>query len=346
MFYPILCMNLNHHVGLSRNSCECYNDLPDGDDFQKSLSGLYVDEEPNFSYCRFQPWPGFWGRLKLLREEAIKSMQADLGAGWRSKLKTSTEKQERIGQGTFTGPLNSATSPYGLTIKTADWGIDGNDYRRLNLDSLAIMGTVTGGGVVDVTVTVTNENTSEVVRTLVFTGVGSNQTVRRPIPEETPIDLVVDGSVYSVRYTTSAPFVPANNAYHCNCGDKLKGLAGYILENVSNAEGLSILVKAGCPADTLLQLQLGDADYSLVLAFMLRGKILENLLVWLAAQPEINRYTLLDRDGLKERITYYQDVYASRLDWLLTQTPVTDGWCYSCTTRMQRVSSTAGNVHY
>lgn len=339
-------IDLERYVGISRNSCDCYGDFaPEGELLTDSLSGVYVDEEPNFNFCRYNGWSDFWQILVRMRREAVTTLQTDLSAGWYSKLRTRAEASDSIGQPSYSNVLTNATAPYGLVIKTDSLAGPGtlveDSFRTLIIPSVAIIGQVVGGGTVDVTLTVTNLTTWQAFgEPIVLTGIGSYQTVRRPLEE--PIVLRCDGSDYQIQYTTSAPFKPANNAYHCSCGDKLKGLAGFIHLNVSEAQGLSLLAKAKCNPDALLQEQISNDAFGRVLAVMIRAKTLENLLVWVKAQPEVNRYTILDGDGLENRIGYYQKVYQDRIDWLMTQTPVTDGFCLSCTTNMRMVSSLAG----
>lgn len=163
-----------------------------------------------------------------------------------------------------------------------------------------------------------------------------------------PLTVNYDPAEYYFYYSTQTPAVtPRNNKLSCNCGNVLylqrQFVQSYGVElsypddvssaitNGTYANGISLDVEMICDTGLFMCREFDAQDaISLTLAYAVQYKAAEIVIEKVLRSPEINRYTMMNREYLWGKRNHFRKEYQDRIAYIGQNTDITNTDCFIC----------------
>lgn len=333
---------LSNLVGISESDCGC-SKTPE--DYNVSTTGFFITQDEAYNHCRFKLGETSCELVKLLsdkKNDAVRQVMTDLGAVTSNKIQSRVDHFDKIGQadaGRNLMPSEIPVTPFIEIITDRRIDEDLNPIAFVEIRGIALM-LAPSNGPVNIDLRVIRVSDNVVLKTYTI-----NQThFTKNHKTVDYLKLPCDGETYRVEYDRNlTAFSVVESEYHCACGDKLKGMAGFIQENVSKSYGISLYCRFACETGVKVCNILSNPDYRLVVAGMIRRKAIELTLQTLYFKQEINRFALLSTEDTEKQIGEYQAQYDNSLKWLSMESNyVVDGFCATCNQTMKKINLLTG----
>lgn len=342
-------------VGVTQSDCQCVVQGLTTDDLAKlraSKSGLFMDNLPGGVHMkalqRIDSCKTFMQFAIGARDNAIQTLENDIVIALNNQYKKDkTNYIGQIGRMSYAGSLGVSRSFQGMQITPHDTG-DGvitvnrlfivlNEAVNVTVKLLrVIVGSVMGEEIGSFAVATTANN---------FTAVDIG-----PVPLKLPLMYNGEAVEYYVLYDITAPGVPVQpkdtgiNCSTCNRGiapfSEYVTVRGVQLNSTSTlndkitdafSHGLVLDVEIRCDNEQLICREYkADDAVAVVLAHCVYFKSGELLIEEVLKQPDVNRYTTMDKERLWGKRNHYRAEYESRLLYLSTSINVWDSNCYVC----------------
>jgi len=343
---------LKNIIGLSETTCECEGTPPV--DYNLSRSGIFLDQlegvelKTNTGADDCEDG-AIWDRMNRAVRNATNEFTSDLLACVQQTYAPRKSNWTGIlGQTTWNATINPATTHAGIKVNALN--LKG---AYMTLKRIGVLVNYTG----NVTVKVfSNENLStEIIQYTVAAVANTLTWFSIPAPLELPL---WSYNVSMIQYyvlldLTSAPFLPLNNKKDCNCGggngkpylnwiDFIGGKTSDINDfnsfQTSNGKELFGLVLDASMTCKMAQIICSDEEpldfendgYAKKMAYAIRFKAGQLLLNDLYNSPNINRFTLMDRERLVAYIKYYDEQYHKWIEFLCQNVQIDNNCCYVC----------------
>ena len=345
---------LTEVVGVTQTDCQCVVQGLNTDELAKlraSKSGLFMDNLPGGVHMkaltRIDACKSFMQFAIGARENAIQTVEHDIIVSLNNQYKK--DKSNFIGQ---IGRMSYATSlgisrPWQgmqITPHTAGDGVITLNRMFIVLNGAAtvtvkilrvIVGSVMGEEVASYPVTTTANNYIPV-------DIGPN-------PIKFP--LMYNGNAveyYAVYDLSGAPGVqPKDTGINCStCNGGIQPFSDFVTvrgvqfndtntlnDKITDAfsHGLVLDVEIRCDNEQLICREYNADDaVAVVLAYCVYFKAGELLIEEVLKQPDISRYTMMDKERLWGKRNHYRAEYEQRMLYLSTSINVTDSNCYVC----------------
>lgn len=342
-------------VGISQKVCPCFDGqiLPAQN---VSTSGLYIDELDggitldsikSIADCS----SGLAGMFVSALAEAQIAYRADLMA----QISSTQQRKYDPFAGSI-GSLNFARTKYltqnitALRIKPRNiWGA----YMRIKAVSLFVDATTT------ITVRLLEAKRDQRTGDVFITELQSydvptlaNQASKHVVPAASQIRVPMwDNTGYDLEYyfaydRTTLQNNAKDNQIRCNCGQSEQRLQQYITAQgvevavlqdlmgavgTQEANGIIPEVEIYCGSEDVICDAIAiDEGIKLTTAYAIRFKAGELLLGKILASPEVNRYTMSNREYLYGRKNHFRAEYFTRIQWIQENMDFTKTDCYTC----------------
>lgn len=361
---------LDKIIGLSETVCPCFDeDKPS--DYNESKSGIFLDQLEGFNIelagaaddCARD---GIWARM----ERAVRNAKFDyknnllgcIGTNYKPKIDT---LNTQLAGSTFQGsaPINPMTTAY-AGIKLTPMQIKGG---VLIIKRLGLM-----------------INTTTAVTIKIFSNVPSNNSNSTLIYSSTPINLVADtfswtalstplelpmwsygtNVKYYIAYELDGSYIPKNNTKDCGCSGTARpylqwmDFTGFTGNNINeptsftdtvSANGISIDLQIKCKTSEIIcsdeyPLEFEDDGYALNMAYAIRFRAAAKLYEELLNTGVINRYTLLNREYVAQKIGEWNTEYMNWINYLCANASFDKNDCLICRTNQNSLVKTSINV--
>jgi hypothetical protein len=351
---------LNSIIGLSRTTCECLtNDLDSGavPDHNISNSGIFLDELEGFnlniaSAADDCAEGGIWERMQKAVENAKLDFKRNLlgcvNQQYAPRLKNFTWQ---LGQSTFNGTLNNVTGTHaGMRVSPAQIKGGFIYLKRIGVlinetapVTLQVYSDVDGG-------TLIFENSATPVSAI------ANTLTWGTLAE--PLELPMwnsDGHYirYYVLMLLNGTFKPKGNKKDCGCAGarrpydqwlELLGVSGSDTSNLlgfkSNStymNGIVLDVDVKCKTTEIICSSEYPLDFendgdamNMAVTIQLRAgaRLYEDIL----SSPEINRFTLMNREGIQSKINFWNEQYQAAVAAICENVHLSANDCLVCKT--------------
>lgn len=357
---------LDYIIGLSRTTCECLTDnLPaDSDsspsDYNISRSGIYLDELEGFNIevasggedcAEGGIWEIMARAVLNAKQDFIKSLLGCIGTKYQPRLKNFTWQ---LGQSTFTGTLNNlVTTHAGMRISPAQ--IKGG---FIYIKKIGVI--INQAAPVTVQVysdkdggTLIFENSSTPINTT------ANMVTWATLSD--PLELPMwDNNGNYIRYYVlmllNGTFKPKANKRDCGCGGKknpyeqfieIAGVSGNYVSGVTDItnlnvdgqtlDGITVEVDVKCKASELIcsdeyPLDFDNDGDALNKATAIQLRAGARVYEYLLSSPNINRFTMLNREQQAKNIDRWNAQYQEALLGLCDNVDVDVNDCMICKT--------------
>jgi len=343
---------LNNIIGLSETTCNCEGTPPA--EYNESKSGIFLDQLEGIELKALQGAEscedgGLWDLMTRARRNGINEFTSDLLACVQQTYRPRKSNWTGIlGQTTFNSTISPATTHAGIKVNALN--LKG---AYMTVKRIGVLVNYTG----NVTIKVfSNENLSTLIQSYVVPAVANTLTwFSIPVPLELPLWSYNVSAInyYVLLDLTSAPFLPLNNKKDCNCGgnstkpylnwiDFIGGKTSNIndfssFQTSSNKELFGLVLDAAmtCKMAQVIctdeePLDFENDGYAKKMAYAIRFKAGQILLQDLYNSPNINRFTLMDRERLVAYIKYYGEEYSKWIDFLCQNVQIDNNCCYVC----------------
>jgi hypothetical protein len=345
---------LTEIVGVTNSDCQCITAGLTTDDLIKlraSTSGLYMDDLDggvhmksikNMDACKT-----FMQFAIGARDRAIKRVEDDIVVALNNQYKKDKPNYiGQIGRMSYAGTLGVSRDWQGMQITPHNTG-DGvitlnrlflvlNGAATVTIKILrVVVGSVMGEEVASYPVTTTPNN---------FTTVDIG-----PSPVKFPLTYQGNAVEYYMLYDLSgAPGVQPKdtgvNCYTCNNGVapfkdyvNVRGVQlndpNLLSDKITDAfsHGLVMDVEIRCDTEQLICREYkADDALAIVLSYAVWFKSGELLIEEVLKQPDVNRYTMMDKERLWGKRNHYRAEYESRISYLAASINIWDSNCYVC----------------
>lgn len=341
---------LKNIIGVTADNCECYGIGADAD-LQKSMSGLFIDQLEGGitlkAVTQTDSCKTLLDMMKEIRDLAIKRTGDDVKIQIADKYsKAAKPYLGDIGENTFTGSLPVANY-FGQK-----WTSNGF------VDAVAIIKKISYLGTAPVEGDVADNNFilykqvggTKVIPISVFStklhdGNKSNVTFGTGITE---LRLPMTENGHTITYfwaVQGTGFLPRNNKARCNCGNKLiqldrfMDIKGYIGNTASAlniytdeyAHGLIFDVELRCDDNQLICREYDENNaVSVTLAYAAQFKAGELLIESVLRSPEVNRFTMMNREYLWGKRNHFKTEYENRIKYIRKVVDVSESGCFIC----------------
>lgn len=345
---------LTEIVGVTQSDCQCIVQGLNTDQLGKlraSKSGLFMDDLPGGVHMKalqkIDACKSFYEFAIGARDNAIKTVENDIVIALNNQYKKDKPNFiGQIGRMSYAGSLGVSRDWQGMQLTPHSTG-DGvitlnrlflvlNDAATVTIKILrVIVGSVMGEEVASYPVTTTPNNF-----TLVDIG---------PTPVKFPLTYNNEAVEYYAIYDLSgAPGVqPKDTGINCStCNGGIQPFSDYVnargvqLNNTTTlndkitdafSHGLIMDVEIRCDSEQLICREYkADDAVAIVLSYCVYFKAGELLIEEVLKQPDVNRYTMMDKERLWGKRNHYRAEYEWRLTYLSTSINVWDSNCYVC----------------
>jgi len=336
---------LDNIIGLSETTCEC-SEEGRPEDYNVSKSGIYLDRLDGFNFnfasgaddCQNGD---LWARMDQAVEDAKTDYRNDLlgcvSRFYKPKFNTFTGQ---LGQSTFKANVNNLNADYaGIRINP--------DYIKGGFIVVNKIGIIINQNA-PVTVQIWKEVSDSADAEMVFGSTPINATADLVTwasgPNGTPlVELPMwDESGNYVRYYAvmllNGNFKPKNNKKDCGCGGQsnakpylkwldFTGVSGNDILNPSSFKvnsdsvlnGITLKVEVKCKISEIICSDQYPLDYendgnALNMAYAIRFRAGVHLFESLLASDNINRFTLMNREGANAKIKEWSGFYQQYIE--------------------------------
>lgn len=345
---------LTEIVGVTLSDCQCIVDGLNTEQLQKlraSKSGLFMDDIPGGVHMKaiktIDACRSFYQIALGARDNAIKTVEHDIVIALNNQYKKDKPNFiGQIGRMSYAGSLGVSRNWQGMQITPYSTG-DGvitltrlflvlNEAATVDVKIYrVIVGSVMGEEVASYPVTTTANNFTQV-------DIGA-------APVKFPLTYNGEAVEYYVMYDLSgAPGVqPKDTGINCStCNGGIQPFSDYVtvrgvqLNNPNQlndkltdafSHGLTMDVEIRCDSEQLICREYkADDAVAIVLSYCVYFKSGELLIEDVLKQPDVNRYTMMDKERLWGKRNHYRAEYDWRLSYLSTSINVWDSNCYVC----------------
>lgn len=343
---------LDNVIKLSRTTCTCFDESkPVGFDEGKAdvyldeLEGLTLDLLNQSSNCESG---NVWELMIRSRENATKQFKADLlgciGTNYTSRR---TNYSGLIGTPAFNATLNIIENMAGLAVRTNH--IVGG---YMTVKRLGLIFNITA----PITISVySNEDLSTPIATYNVTSAANTlQYVNLSTPLVLPLWSNSSSTqlIYYFVYDLVGTYLPKNNKADCGCGGNKQAVAykNWVMVNgikgstpnplnlfytTTEFNGLVLDADFKCDSTRLICSDEYPLDFegdgrAMQIAYAIRFKAGEMLIESILSSPNINRYTMMDREALYGKRNRYRKLYEDWITYLCENTEVINNDCLMC----------------
>lgn len=360
---------LNGIIGLSETTCPCFIDDDEPSDYNESASGIYLDQLDGFNIelaaaaddCARD---GIWARMERSLRNAIFDYKNNLlgciGLNYKPKINT---VNVQLSDSTFQGSANIT-----------------QNYAGIKITPLQIKGGVIVikkiGVLVNASVPVTvkiysNVPSNDTQSTLIYTSTPINATADTltwaalSTPLELPMYSYHKSIKYYVVFDLDGTYQPKNNKKDCGCNGKVQpylqwmdftGVVGNDIDNpdttftnTTYSNGIVLDIQLKCKTSEIIcsdeyPLNFEDDSYALNMAYAIRFRAGAKLYEELLNTGVINRYTLLNREYVANKITEWNNEYMNWINYLCANANFDQNDCLICRTTATSLVKTSINV--
>lgn len=339
---------LDKVIKLSRTECECF-EAPE--DFNKGQSEVYLDELEGINLnilggAQNCEEGNIWQMMDRARLNATLAFKADL----LSKLENNYVPRRPnysglLGQSAFTSTLN-----FSQTIAGQEWSFNRIIGGKIKIKRIGLA--INATQVVTINIYDNDQHKTSPLGTYNISATANELTYGvLSTPLELPLwsDNVSNLKYYAV-YTVSG-FYPKNNKTQCvpcSGGVKhvawinwlsVKGIKGNDTEYSSFSKsdelmGLVFDVDLNCNPQRIICSDEYPLDFetgrAMQIAYAIRFKAGALLIDTILSSPEINRYTMMDREALYGKRNHYRAKYEEWILYLSENSPVINNDCWIC----------------
>jgi hypothetical protein len=345
---------LTEIVGVTQSDCQCIVQGLNTEQLQKlraSKSGLFMDDLPGGVHMRalqrVDACKSFYEFSIGARDNAIKTVENDIIIALNNQYKKDKPNFiGQIGRMSYAGSLGVSKDWQGMQITPHSTGDGVITLNRLFLvlnDAATvavkiyrvIVGSVMGEQIYSYPVTTTANN---------FTQVDIGAT-----PVKLPLTYNGEAVEYYFTYDLSgAPGVqPKDTGINCStCNGGIQPFSDYVTargvqlndtnylnEKITDAfsHGLILDVEIRCDGEQLICREYSADDaVAIILGYSVQFKAGELLIEEVLKQPDVTRYTMMDKERLWGKRNHFRAEYEWRLKYLSTSINVWDSNCYVC----------------
>lgn len=345
---------LENIIGLSRTECECLTaDQPSGsDEFNnQSESGIYLDEIDGFNLnvaasAADCAKGSLWDIMRKAVDNSVEDFKTHLLGCINRKFKPRADNfSGQLGSSDFTSTLNISNSQCG--IKITPNGYEGS-YIYLNrigvLINQSVNVTVKVYKVINYIATELGEFTTGspvTANTLTWMNLGDDYLTL-------PAHDNAGKPYYYVLLQLDGTFQPKNNKRDCGCGGVKRPYLSWMdfrgtkgdsdfsaFRETSEINGLTLDVDIKCKQSELICTEERPLDFendgsAREMAYAIRLKSAAKVYDAVLASGNINRYTLMNREKMEERVTEWNTEYAKWVEWFCGAINVKNNDCMIC----------------
>lgn len=343
---------LDKIIKLSRTDCNCFDadkplDYNEGksDIYLHELEGLNLDVLNQSSNCESG---NIWELMSRARENATKQFKADLlgciGSNYTNKRQNYSGL---VGSTAFNATINYVQNKAGIVLKP--YNIVGG---HMNIKRIGLMFNTTSP------LTISVFSNEDMINPIAIYNVTSNANILEFVNLSTPLKLPLWPSTlntnieYYFVYDLMGSYLPKNNKNCGGCGQtdanrpyaswlNVKGIVGYNttpynqFQNTAELNGLVIDAEFNCDSSRLIcsedqPLNFEGDGRAMQIAYAIRFKAGHLLLDSILSSPNINRYTMMDRESLYGKRNHYRAKYEEWIGWLCENTEVQNNDCLIC----------------
>lgn len=340
---------LNNIIGITNSTCACVLDglTPEQKEVAKlSTSGLYLDGNleggVHISDVKMLEHCEEYYRLATKAITAAKkAFEDDIQVAVQTKYKTNKAKFiGELGRLQYSGFLSVAEPLQFLRLvpkqenaavmKINNVRLNISAAKEVNVKLIAVIDGLTYGDTI-FEATVTTQASR-------FTSVA--------IPENLKVPLTINNrkiNYYFIWQKTGVE-MPINNGVSCGCsgGDayknyvELRGGGAQDIDNLGegtdrNAHGFSVDAELFCETGDLICNEYNKNNIvAIVVAWSNLYKAGELLIEYIMQSPEINRFTMMNREYLWGKRNHFKKEYENRIMWLATNIEITTDDCFVC----------------
>lgn len=341
-------------IGITTENCPCTTgNLPEGvrADLARSKSGLYLDDLAGGVHLRALKDMSACHNLAELalaaKDEAIRLTSDDIVLALSEKFaKNKRFFKGEIGQRTYNGSEPLTRRYAGIRIRPQGLSDGVVTLKNVALSLDAPVGEVTLKVVRSLFRGTVGEVVAEIPVAVPLPHVVIDLTL--PIPLRLPLQKDGKAVEYYIVYdrTDGGGILPRKNKVSCNCGTAERALHAFVdadgvtFDDIAElnkavpsgyAMGLSAEVDVRCDNQNFICREYDENDsVAITLAHATRYKAGELLIEAVLKSPEINRYTMMNREYLWGKRNHYRAEYNSRINFLTEVVDITATDCYIC----------------
>ncbi len=356
-------------IGLSRNTCECF-DVP----VNTSDSGIYLDEVEGLNLLQVNAGAdcgngSLWDLMLKARTDAIGQYKADLSARLiqaykpsrnafkgqigRSDSKDSVTPDSIAGLQILCSPVkNGAIIINRIGLMFASTGtITVSIYNNIsdepvvefeNLSTVA--GKLTWANIDKTTLPMHTTEADYLTYYMVYTYTGNK-------PKDNKLQCVTCSGKQVVGYSCNNPsfdYKHTDARYEWYRWLNITGVTGADIDTLKAATpgfknltyGLVLDAEVKC---NMPDIACNDTDYTnsgvaLAMAYTVRFRAAEFLCNAILSSGQLNRYTMLEREALYGKRNQYRKEYSDRLDWIVENMNITETGCLQCNPKVTKGS--------
>lgn len=350
-------------IGLSRNTCTCLPEAPDG--YNTSLSGLYLDELPLLDSLSGYDKCGVgtvWDLLSRARASAVSTFISDTNSLLMSRYSTRMSRHTGdIGEGAAKSKLTTTKQYAGIRIATR--GTRGGTMKITQIGTLfSAAGTVTLKIFNSL-----NEQVGDDIELETINGFKLNTlTTAVSLPMYIPYAPTQE---YFLVYEYDSDNKPGLNSIDCGCGHlgekpwydtarphfgkRFHGarawgqwimVGGWLGDSLTEFDqsstssgldlnGLTLNVDLGCDLSQVLcngSLNFNNDPLALTMAYAIRYAAAQEAASMLLTSTELLRVNTINRDALKALRSEWQDKYAKYCVSIADQAVIEQNDCLTC----------------
>lgn len=352
---------LHNIIGLSQTTCECFEDGKPLD-YNESLSGLYLDQTEGLEInvidsIKDCAQGGVWDIMSRARDNAILGFKADVLGLLLTKYKQKRQP--------FSGVIGSAKFKSNLNL---NYTFAGQRLYMNNIIGGVLkikrIGLLFGG---NYSFDIEFRNELDESPFAVYTVESENGKLKWNNIEdlELPMNLETDDNPnYYITYSVNG-MLPKDSNNGCGCGSSvykyywntqrpsfktyqkdrwsefvmITGIVGNDLNDRENwgttqyNNGIFLDVEFKCSVSDLVcgeSMDFENNPIAIAMAWAVRYKAAFYLLDSILASPEINRFTMMDRERLMQKKNTYNQLYQERIEWISGEINYQSNDCLTC----------------
>jgi hypothetical protein len=344
---------LTNIIGVTQNTCACITQGCTSEDIEKmqtSVSGLFLDEVEGGIDFKSLKNSGDCKTLceKMLSARSIAEKQTanDVLLALTSQYEEDKRKYVGdIGERYVTGAKGVSKRYVGMKISPRS--TDG----VVRITAMDLIVDRVGITQVQIIRAYKGAETGTVIHT--FDNVNTAANVFSPVTLGGAIELPLMYNNSEVEYwivydrLAGGGLIPRNNKMLCNCGEQTRLLGQYVyLEGVetdninslnhhfgdsSYAYGVVLKVEIRCDQSAFVCREFDSKNaISITLANAVMYKAAELLIEDILKSPEVNRYTMQNREFLWGKRNHFRKEYQNRITYIATTADITSTDCYIC----------------